>query len=96
MQGVPDIQVTIECGFTLKHVRDMIRTYSQTHRIDKYSQHNSIKLLSVRLQAKWLWVRVQLQSLKSENNPVNTFNFTDLIFNLKIYNQYIIVSASAF
>ena len=25
-----DIQATIECGFTLKHVRDMIKTYSQT------------------------------------------------------------------
>ena len=24
-----DIQGTIDCGFTLKHVRDMIRTYSQ-------------------------------------------------------------------
>ena len=24
-----DIQGTIECGFTLKHVRDMTRTYSQ-------------------------------------------------------------------
>ena len=24
-----DIQVTLECGFTLKRVRDMIRTYSQ-------------------------------------------------------------------
>ena len=24
-----DIQATIECGFTLKHLRDMIRTYSQ-------------------------------------------------------------------
>ena len=24
-----DIQATIECGFTLKRVRDMIRTYSQ-------------------------------------------------------------------
>ena len=23
-----DIQITIECGFTLKHVHDMIRTYS--------------------------------------------------------------------
>ena len=23
-----DIQATIECGFTLKHVRDMTRTYS--------------------------------------------------------------------
>ena len=25
-----DIQLTIECGFTLKRVRDMIRTYNQT------------------------------------------------------------------
>ena len=36
------IQATIECGFTLKRVRDMIRTYSQMHRTDKYSQHSSI------------------------------------------------------
>ena len=37
-----DIQPTIECGFTLKRVRDMIRTYSQMHRTDKYSEHSSI------------------------------------------------------
>ena len=37
-----DIQAIIECGFTLKRVRDMIRTYSQMHRTDKYSQHSSI------------------------------------------------------
>ena len=37
-----DIQATIECGFTLKRVRDMIRTYSQMHHADKYSQHSSI------------------------------------------------------
>ena len=37
-----DIQATIECGFTLKRVRDMINTYSQMHRTDKYSQHSSI------------------------------------------------------
>ena len=29
---------TTECGFTLKQVRDMIRTYSQMHRTDKYSE----------------------------------------------------------
>ena len=34
----PDIQVTIECGFTLTCVCDMIRTYSQMHCTDKYSQ----------------------------------------------------------
>ena len=33
---------TIECGSTLKLVRDMIRTYSQMHRADKYSEHSSI------------------------------------------------------
>ena len=37
-----DIQATIECGFTLKRVRDLIKTYSQMHRTDKYSQHSSI------------------------------------------------------
>ena len=37
-----DIQVSIECGFTLKRVRDMARTYSQMHRTDKYSEHRSI------------------------------------------------------
>ena len=32
----------IECGLTLKRVRDMTRTYSQMHRTDKYSEHSSI------------------------------------------------------
>ena len=35
-------QVSIECGFTLKHVRDMIGTYSQMHHTEKYWQHSSI------------------------------------------------------
>ena len=26
-----EIQATVECGFTLKHICDMIRTYSQMH-----------------------------------------------------------------
>ena len=30
-----DIQATIECGFTLKRVRDMIRTYSQITDLNK-------------------------------------------------------------
>ena len=37
-----EIQATIECRFTLKRVRDMIRTYGQMHRTDNYSQHSSI------------------------------------------------------
>ena len=39
---LPECQGTIEWWFTLKRVRDMIRTYSQIHSIDKYSQHSSI------------------------------------------------------
>ena len=35
----PDIQVITECKLTLKHVHDMIRTYSQNHHTDKCSQH---------------------------------------------------------
>ena len=33
---------SLECGFTLKRVRDMKRTYSQMHRRDKYWQYSSI------------------------------------------------------
>ena len=40
--GVSDIQATIECWFTLKRVRDVIRAYSQMHRRDKYSRHSPI------------------------------------------------------
>ena len=37
-----NIQATIECGFSLKRVRDVTRTYSQIHRTDKYSERSSI------------------------------------------------------
>ena len=33
---------TLDCGFALKRVRDIIRRYSQMHHTDKYSQHSSI------------------------------------------------------
>ena len=36
-QEFHQIEVTIECGFTLKSLREMIRTYSEVHRTDKYS-----------------------------------------------------------
>ena len=39
---VPYRMYPIECRFTLKRGRDMIRTYSQIHRTDKYSQLSSI------------------------------------------------------
>ena len=37
-----DIQGTIECGFTLKCVHDMTRTYSQMRRTDKDSEHSPV------------------------------------------------------
>ena len=37
-----DIQAILERRFTLKRVHDMIKTYSQMRRIDKYLQHSSI------------------------------------------------------
>ena len=49
-----DIQATIECGFSLKHICDMIKTYTQMHRTDKYSQHSSI-IWSVWLN-RWVFV----------------------------------------
>ena len=65
---------TIECGFTLKLVCDMIITYCQMHRTDKYSQHSSFikkkyqaslaNWLIIRLRTKWFLVRIALQSLK--------------------------------
>ena len=55
----------------LKRVRDMIRTYIQMQHTNNVltTQLNHLaslaKWLSVRLRTRWLWVRVQLQSLKS-------------------------------
>ena len=37
-----DIQATAECGFTLKHIHDMVRAYSKMQHTDKYSQHGSV------------------------------------------------------
>ena len=36
-----NIRYSVECGFILKRVRDMIITNSQMHRTDKYSQYSS-------------------------------------------------------
>ena len=37
-----DIQATIECGFTLKRVRDMTRTYSYIYEGAKYDKSSGI------------------------------------------------------
>ena len=49
-----DIQANIACGFTLKRIHDMTRTYSQMHHTDKYSQFSSI-IWSVWLNG-WVFV----------------------------------------
>ena len=76
-----DIQATIECGFTLKRVRGMIRTHSQMHRTGKYSQHSSI------IWPVWLngWVFVYelsgcgFESSCSHSQPI----FTHILFDLR-------------
>ena len=37
-----DIPANIECGFTMKRVHDMTRTYSEIQCADKYSEHSSM------------------------------------------------------
>ena len=49
----------IVCEFTLKRVSYMIRTYSQIHHTDKYSQHSSI------IWPVWLNGRVFVYKLSS-------------------------------
>ena len=83
-----DIQATIECGFTLKRVRDIIRIYSQMHRTDKHSKQFSrlaslAKWLSVCLWTKWFWVQAQLQSLNFKTASTNDHTMpTSLTVNL--------------
>ena len=40
-----EIQTTMQCGFILKHVCDIIKYSSQMHSRDKYSQQGSITWL---------------------------------------------------
>ena len=56
-QGFLDIEATIECGFTLKNVRDMIGTYCQMDLTDEYSQHISI------IRPVWLHESVSVSQL---------------------------------
>ena len=70
-----DIQATIECKFTLKHVHNMIITYSQLHLTDKYSQHSSI------IWPVWLngWVFVyQVSGCKNKSHCCH-LNFTNRV-----------------
>ena len=66
------MQATIECGLTLKLVRDMIKTYSQLHRKDKYSEHIPI------IWSVWPngWVSVYEQSCSGFESSCSHFTFT--------------------
>ena len=61
-----DIRVSVECGFTLKRTRDIIRRHSQMYRADKNTQKQLSHLsslatwLSVHLGTKWLRVSIPL------------------------------------
>ena len=56
----------LPCGFTLKHECDMVRTYSQMHHTDKYSQHSLI------IRPFWLngWLSVYELSGAVSSSPV--------------------------
>ena len=56
-----DTQATIECGFTLKHVRDMVITYN--HTLPSISKQDSnhekqIILLMIRNGDRWHYIAV--------------------------------------
>ena len=62
-----DIQATIECGFTLKRVRDMTRTYSQCHRggILVYVREDTpSKLIEMNSTVKSMSIEVNLRKKK--------------------------------
>ena len=62
-KGFFDIQVTVECGFTLKRVRDMTRTYGSTTvinfiknkdtRFNVYILHRTNKVRILSISADW-------------------------------------------
>ena len=74
-QGFLDIQVTEECGFTVKHVRDMIRTYSQ-------SQLISIREVNVHSESK---VCFKILNYEKENHDFPFSNHFEKSFVRIIY-----------
>ena len=79
-----DIQATIECGYTLKRVRDMVRIYSQMNRTDKYSeQRQSFDHLRQMLECSFknyvvLRSRPVAVTSPSDFAPVSSTNFLDI------------------
>ena len=83
------------CLFLSGHVcvHNLTRTYCQMHPKDMYSQHLDhlsclAKWLNDRLWSKWLWVRVQLQSL-TISIPMKSFlnYFTSRLTLLNIFKN---------
>ena len=78
-KGFLDIQATIECRFTLKRVRDMIRTYSQMHRTDKYSKHSSVISLN-----GWMFL-YELSSCGFKSRCIHLTNHILIYHKKKLY-----------
>ena len=68
-----DIQATIECGFTLNRVRDMIRTYNQMHHTRFRVTHNTAQYLAS--LAKWSSERPMLEALIHFESSCSHLNF---------------------
>ena len=87
-----DIQATIECGFTLKRVRDMTRTYSQTNKkvIGKMKDEFGGVIVDefVRLKSKIYSMKKidgkDYNTAKGVNIATELKNFKDVLFSEKI------------
>ena len=83
-----EFQATIESGFTLKHVRDMIRTCTQMHHTDKYSQHSSViwpvwlnglvfvdELSGCGFKSRWSHLNFRYRACLEQGVPWNSGNY---------------------
>ena len=75
-----DIQATIECGFTLKRVRDIIRTYSQCNERLKHSSTFSFSQIEAVVQRSSV-VKVLLEI--SQNSQENTCTRASFLIKLQ-------------
>ena len=95
-----DIQPAIECRFTLKHVHDMIITYSQMQFIDEYSQHNSIIWL-VLLNVRVFVYELCGYGFESRCCHINTFSAQllfrrSLLSKINNYSEYVLFRSKYF
>ena len=94
---------TIECGISLKLVRDMIIIYSQMYRTEKYSQRSSIvlpvwlngwvfvyELSGYRFEITLLSIKLQIWGLLQASGPLTFRKATECGFTLKLVRDMII------